>query len=444
MFRPSQSVAIFIAVVVFLIGIFLVNISEWVFSERIDGQRVLMVLQGLRFLAIAIAIVLVIRRPVIDPVNILISSIVSLAGLGMLFLLAEIFITLPPIQSGWLTLTPDDTLNELGHRGQPFNYDPSDYVVVLIGDSQVEAHSCCAVNQMPEQILADQLSSQLDRNVRVFSIGAGGYGQDQMLLQLQSYFDQGYRVDLVVHWLTLSNDVWNNVFRSHYPTDGQPKPTFWIENDTLQGPTEHIGDSVDVSVPRLVELIRRVTLPERFPENIDQQWADNYLPAPYHLDDPVRYGFDGDVSDEWQQQWDKGGRFRNENFLSDKNHSSIQFVPRSPRMDYGIRLTNFLLLELQQLSQSNGADFITFFADRSGNDDTPDMTLQSLDGRLYLLSKQQLNDNLQDLTSGISVFGIPVLAENPTVSETDGHLNYESNVQVLSELAIIIDKWLDD
>jgi hypothetical protein len=65
------------------------------------------------------------------------------------------------VASGWSWLngpTHDSSLfrnelpNELGYRGQPIKYEKNDYVVVLIGDSQVEAATSPS-DKMPEKLL---------------------------------------------------------------------------------------------------------------------------------------------------------------------------------------------------------------------------------------------------------------------------------------------------
>ena len=119
--------------------------------------------------------------------------------------------------------------NQLGSRGVPIQYSAGDYVVLLIGDSQVEA-AACSYYWLPERRLEHHLSAT--RPVRVFSLGAGGWGQDQQLLALREYY-QRFRADLVIAWQTPDNDLWNNTFPSMDPDGHQPKPTYWLENNTL-------------------------------------------------------------------------------------------------------------------------------------------------------------------------------------------------------------------
>jgi hypothetical protein len=58
---------------------------------------------------------------------------------------------------------------------------------------------------MPEKRLQDYLN-MYDKKVKVFSLGAPGYGQDQQLLVLKDYYRQ-YHADVVILWETPKNDV---------------------------------------------------------------------------------------------------------------------------------------------------------------------------------------------------------------------------------------------
>lgn len=110
-------------------------------------------------------------------------------------------------------------------------------MIILLGDSQAEAKFCCAYKWMPERRLEHYLNSHHNKKVKVFTLAAAGYGQDQQLLVLKEYF-QRYRANLVVLWQTPQNDVWNNMFPTHWPKNGTPKPTFVLKNGELDGPTE--------------------------------------------------------------------------------------------------------------------------------------------------------------------------------------------------------------
>lgn len=131
-------------------------------------------------------------------------------------------------KSGWRDIFELDShigqkhsfVNNLGYRGQNFSYSPNDKVIVLLGDSFVECVRC-SDDKLPERILEDAIAAKTgSNNVKVFSLGASGYGADQELLALRDYFGGGYRADAVVLWQTLGNDIWETVFPQRNVTLG--------------------------------------------------------------------------------------------------------------------------------------------------------------------------------------------------------------------------------
>src|SRR6185369_11900812 len=113
------------------------------------------------------------------------------------------------VRSGWRSPAPPEERNGLGFRGRPIQYTDNDKVVVLLGDSQVEA-TALSFDAIPERVLESHLDVA-PKTARVFTVGTWGYGQDQELLALEEFYKR-YRADLVVLWETPANDVWNNVF----------------------------------------------------------------------------------------------------------------------------------------------------------------------------------------------------------------------------------------
>ena len=158
--------------------------------------------------------------------GVVVLAIVSLATLTAAFLLGEWYLTAADKPSdyvwGWKYqgVRKNET-NEFGFRGREIRYEKTDYVVLVVGDSQVESEYG-AFGKMPERRLQYHLSVLTGKPIKVFSLGAGGYGQDQQLLALKNYFGE-YTADLVVVWETPGNDVWNNMFPTHWPADGSPK-----------------------------------------------------------------------------------------------------------------------------------------------------------------------------------------------------------------------------
>src|SRR5262249_1881427 len=117
------------------------------------------------------------------------------------------------IRAGWKYQGRDPHVNELGYRGQPIRYSSDDIVIELLGDSQVESNAC-GFEKLPERFLEHYLK-RYDLRFKVFTIGSGGYGNDQEYLGLKEFFGK-YRANIVVLWLTFVNDVWNNVFPTNW------------------------------------------------------------------------------------------------------------------------------------------------------------------------------------------------------------------------------------
>src|SRR2546429_1201001 len=272
--------------------------------------RIILVATGLYFL---------VRRPRVSAVHLgaLVPGALVAGVVGALLL--QVGYAPPPILSGWKSFAPIAERNELGFRGQRIAYSPGDYVVVLLGDSQVEA-TALAFDAMPERRLEAHLGSS---KARVFSIGTGGYGQDQELLALQEYFAK-YRADLVVLWQTPGNDVWNNVFKTHM-ANRNPKPTFWLdESGRLRGPSEALGQPLAAS-PLVVAALwqRAFGLPWR-----DKSW-ERRLPEPYV---PLER-YDGPVRAEWQGGGGEEFRpVRGEEPSKEKKHLGIKVPPRRKTM----------------------------------------------------------------------------------------------------------------
>lgn len=177
--------------------------------------------------------------------------------------------------SGWRSFSGKSEKNVLGFRGQPIEYSPEDYVIVLLGDSAVEAKAC-AYEWMPDQRLQHYLNLK-GKRVKVFTVGAAGYGQDQELLALQEYLSR-FRADLVVVWLTPGNDVtdnlWPTVLRGSF---SYPKPTFRLQDGKLIGPTEQIGESLSLSRFAVLSRIRRLGVGDR-DLSFEEQFPEPYTP----------------------------------------------------------------------------------------------------------------------------------------------------------------------
>jgi hypothetical protein len=329
--------------------------------------------------------------------------------------------------SGWRAIDVSASeKNQIGYRGQPIEYADSDFVVLLVGDSQVEAKAC-SYEWMPERRLQSYLSST-GRRVKVFSVGASGYGQDQELLALREYFEK-YRADLVVLWETPLNDIWNNIFPTSWPADGTSKPTFRLEGGELRGPSEGIGDPI-LETPRL-----KLTLMLR--KNFhywsrDKLWESRYPPA---------YGasatFDGPVKDDWQAWWNTNGRgMRDENLATEKTHLAMFLTPRSARMQYGLDLTRALMREMSGLASARGARFTAFaVSNPESEEERHNEGVHSLNGKFYRTSLAQYRENLDYWNEGFDFRILPVTLQPSKVGPENPHLNEHATDQVMSDLA---------
>lgn len=345
----------------------------------------------------------------------------SAAVLGALAL--QVLYRPRPVHAGWRTRAAARESNELGFRGHPIRYEPDDHVVVLLGDSQVEARAC-AYGWMPERRLEHHLREG-GHDTRVVSVGAGGYGQDQELLALREYFAR-YRADVVVLWLTVLNDPWNNAFPTHWPRNGWVKPTFWLEDGELRGPDFELGESVESSGVALVTLLGRA-----FPSDLDGSWARARLPAPY---EPLAE-WDGPVDRSWQEQWDRDAPLgQGEDLELEKTHYAIRLTPPSARTRYALELTRRLLLEIERECTTHGARFVLFTVPWPEYENEPE-TVHVLNGRFYRTSGAQMREHIESLTEDFTWHDVPTSTPSPRVGPGDVHLNQHAVDEVMAGLA---------
>ncbi len=334
-----------------------------------------------------------------------------------------------PIVSGWRADVERKERNQLGFRGQQIEYSQDDYVVVLLGDSQVEAKAC-TFERMPEKRLQHHLRSGEKKNVKVFTLGAGGYGNDQQLLVLQEYY-QTFRADLVVLWQTPMNDVWNNMFLTHWPANGWRKPTFQLEGEELHGPTEQMGEPIPLSTIRILAVWQRLFSHPDW----DGEW-EKYLPPPYR---PMTE-YKGQVSLKLQELWDSNyGRIRQENLDNEKSHFALALTPVSPRTRYGLQLTQRLLHEIDSLVEKQDGRFVIFNVEKPANDPRvfppPVETVFILNEKYYRMSKTQLKENIRYINQEFQAYTIPVTVEKWRAGPQDGHLNEKTTNLVIKDFA---------
>jgi hypothetical protein len=316
-------------------------------------------------------------------------------------------------------------VNALGYRGQSIDIAKDDLVVLLVGDSQVECVEC-ADRRLPEDFLQNFLARPSGR-VKVFSLGAAGFGPDQELLALRSYFKMGFRADIVVVWQTLTNDIWNAQFATHSIVfgTGHPKPTFHLGADgKLIEPETGIGD---IFCPLYLACLMRQW---RY-GSIDAFW-EQYLPPPAlpvaapDVEIPV-------VDTE-------------ESIDREKSHWSIWMEPASPRKAYGIKLVRALYAAMIDLASINGAKFLIFDVNRYTKDGLAEMYGYPLfsenakyvrhDGKFYAASGREGYFSTSKAINGELPFSMfDMDRPGHVVSETDGHFNEHGNERVMEQLA---------
>lgn len=334
-------------------------------------------------------------------------------------------------------ITEEYTYNQLGYRGRSIQYEPEDFVVLLVGDSQVEATTTQNQSHMPEIFLQEVLQKKCpNKKVHVFSIGCGGYGAGMELLAMRQYFSE-YRADHVLLWQTTFNDHWNTTFPcSALPSGGKMKPTFLLKGDQLIEPKVGIGDKVGTF--RLGVLLKKALKLD------DAAIFEAILPPAYQskskTDQPVDY--------TWQHVYDGPyvSSIEKENLETEKAHLSILLSPASPRMNYSTSLLNRLYQEMKKLCVNHQASFSIFCPelpeyDRDGKYDfrylmdTKRTATMVLNGKYYDTSSKQYHENVQKMNQGMDFIPTSITMKEYYVSDTDPHLNPQANLEVMEQLA---------
>ena len=105
-----------------------------------------------------------------------------------------------------------------------------DKKIILLGDSSVETSQ--KFNLMPENFLEDFMP-----DYSVISMGSWGWGNDQQLLHLRENI-KDIKPEKVVLWFQ-TNDSNDNFEKIGFLG---PKPTFSVQDNKLQYPSEQMGD----------------------------------------------------------------------------------------------------------------------------------------------------------------------------------------------------------
>ncbi len=422
---PRRNLAVPLGILLVMMGLLLgvAVLGTTILPEAlIESRNRRFAFYSIGFLFIGLGLYLLMKKPSITIIHLSAFALVGVLSAFLGALALQVAYAPPRLVAGWKSSVQASELNELGFRGIRIDYADAECVIVLLGDSNVEAKAL-RHEAMPARRLESHLNAQ-GRRVKVFTVGTWGYGQDQQLLALQEYF-QKYRADLVVLWQEPRNDLWNNVFRTHM-YNRNPKPTFWLDGSGLHGPTESMGQPLADSSIVVVTLWQRVFgLPYR-----DQQW-ENKLPEAYS---PLIHS-DGVANTEWQARWDTNrGLMRDENLMTEKSHLAVMLTPRSPRMQYGLDLTRALLQRIRDLAASNQSKFAIFQVD-DHHFKSNEEQVYVLNGKYFRVAKQQFNENWRYVHDGFDTTNIPVTIDDWRVGPDDAHYNERATDQIMGDLA---------
>jgi hypothetical protein len=329
---------------------------------------------------------------------------------------------------GWASGRPGEQ-NQFGFRGHRF--DPTaDVRVVLLGDSQVEAYAV-AFDDMPERQLQRTVAELMQTIVSVVSIGSSGWGQDQELLALRAHI-KAARPSAVVLWFTEDNDLWNNTFPTHFPKDGSPKPTFWLDGTKLEGPNIPWLEAYRPPGLYLAQATRRVRGVPIYPT--DAEW-ERRLPPPYRASAPSNDAVSlmKRLAEARGIRVDELPYFNDENFDTEKTHYNTYLVPESPRLTYSAALTRALLLRIRDLSEANGAKFFILVAEKSLPIPDPP-TMFEIKGKGYWLSAAARRAVLARVVEGLPAIRVTGTSPDAVISKTDRHWNTEGNKYVMDSL----------
>lgn len=281
-----------------------------------------------------------------------------------------------PIEPGWgwhrstlRDLQPPSAsseANELGVRGQSLSHGADDLVVLLVGDSQVEA-AAVAMRDMPEAVLQRELASRTTRPVKVFSLAAAGWSQDQQLLAMRSYFEKR-RADLVLVWATPSNDFWENTFpdRNTAKVAGPIKPTFFYQSGQLRGP--YFEKPFYLFGSAAVQMLAQVILRKSASQIIVDRWLQTLPPA--LSGDTLTAQCPGTTEITLGDFFNNLSRIDTslrytmsieEDFEEGRSHFAPQGASDAPRHVYERQLAKALFDELRNLAKRNGAQFKVFY-----------------------------------------------------------------------------------
>lgn len=364
-----------------------------------------------------------------------------------------------PLNSGWgwnesprkyLADYQNNFPNQLEVRGQNIKYEDDDFVVLLLGDSQVESATCSPEN-MPEKLLEIYLSEKLRRNIKVFSLAASGWGQDQQLIALKKYYEH-FRSDLVLVWVTPKNDFWENAFpdRNTAKTAGHLKPTYRLVNGDLSGPFyKSLNYYRNSALWQLFISGYQNLQDETIEQFILEDWMSN-LPIPHKNDNSkIQYPNSDFVEVDlktFSQEVFKYSTQNNltvlthEDFINSRSHFSPYLINRSERDEYLLTITKRLFQEIKTTANSNESEMLVFYPLREDFDIVYTNNVKFVKSYHSLKKAFPVNldylSTLKEVIHDDQLFYFKVIGKNEICVNTyDRHLNKNGNELVMKEVA---------
>ena len=397
--------------------------------------------------------------------NSLLVIISIIIGIFLIDILLAFFDGLAPAKGryGWKTwsLNPqhEDQANQFGFRGSTFEPNVP-LSVVLLGDSQVEtSHD---FSEMPEKYLKQELESLMGVSVNVVTIGSWGWETDQQYLSLKRYIGS-INPAYTVLWFS-SNDFADNTKPNGA---GGPKPTFWLSDGKLCGPNAQQFETVKDDRLRIIRLLRRRGLlgqsnPIRDTEFIKKYVGPNLSKAVYRECtaeslkdfDLAKYYVELTDIEKLYSEYAAGPSsikhfgsmyeyYRN--FIYDNPnyelgtgrsmfHNYIEPVP--PICEYGIRLTNALLLRIKDLAQSHNSGFFVFMDKKPIEPFSEPIKIcyKENEYRLSLANYYRLHERTFEGVEHHFIDSLPADYRD----KIDGHLSDEANRYVMRKVAELI------
>jgi hypothetical protein len=343
------------------------------------------------------------------------------------------------------------TTNQFGYRGQSIHYQTEDYVVLLVGDSQVEAYAG-RPEHMPEQFLQEILTRQLHQPVKVFSLASSGWGQDQQLLAIREYFKL-YRADLVLVWATPGNDFWENAFpdRSATQQAGHLKPTFRLVDQKLYGPYFPSGSYLHNSaIAQLIEMVIANLQDETLEQRILRRWLQE-MPSSHkthkaeneHACEGLTVINQGEFFNTIFELNDKiGYTIRSgQDLLNSRSLFSAYMLDPSRRDEYLVAITKSLLRHVKEEVEKHHSKFLVFYPVREDFEKRAMQMVKCVadsQGNFFRVFFDY-KGGLQRVISSddLVIFDLPG-GNEIVVSPSDRHLNDFGNELAMKKLSLIL------